>query len=259
MRILVVTAVPAERDAVLAAFGATRRVPLPGYDTVRAAAVDDPGGTRSTVTVLPAGVGPAAAAAGAATALMSAVAAGYAYDLVVSAGIGGGFTARAPLGTAVVASQIVAADLGAEAAEGFLSLDTLGFGAHAHVVPEELVALAAQALRGAGVRVAIGPVLTVSTATGSAERAAELARRHPGAAAEGMEGFGVATAAVRHGPPVMELRTVSNPVGPRDRAGWRIDPALAVLTRCAGALFHTALCDLESLVTSGPPVSRGRT
>ncbi|NUP35711.1 MAG: futalosine hydrolase, partial [Streptomyces sp.] len=80
-----------------------------------------------------------------------------------------------------------------------------------------------------------GAVLTVSTVTGSAERATELRRRHPGAAAEAMEGFGVAEAAAAHGVPVLELRAISNAVGPRDRAAWRIGEALDAL---AGAFRH---------------------
>ena len=79
-------------------------------------------------------------------------------------------------------------------------------------------------------------MLTVSTVTGSAARTAELAARHPGVLAEAMEGFGVAEAAAAHGVPVLEIRTVSNAVGPRDRAAWRIGDALAALTAAFGAL-----------------------
>ncbi len=79
-----------------------------------------------------------------------------------------------------------------------------------------------------------GPVLTVSTVTGTAERAADLLAAHPGALAEAMEGFGVAEAAARAGLPVMELRAVSNAVGPRDRDAWRIGDALAALTDAFG-------------------------
>jgi futalosine hydrolase len=198
-RVLVVTAVAAERDAVLAQAG-------PG------------------LTVLAAGVGPAAAAAGTATALAGAR---PPYDLVISAGIGGGF---GPAAT-VVASSIVAADLGTRTPDGFLDVASLGFGVIAHDPPEEL-ARAVAAAAGA----AYGPVLTVSTATGTAERAAELAARHPGAAAEAMEGFGVATAAALHGVPVLEIRAVSNAVGPRDRAAWRVPAALAALGEAFAAL-----------------------
>ncbi len=76
----------------------------------------------------------------------------------------------------------------------------------------------------------------MSTVTGSAERSAELLARHPRALAEAMEGFGVAEAAAPHGTPVLEIRAVSNPIGPRDRAAWRIGDALAALTGAFGKL-----------------------
>jgi futalosine hydrolase len=81
-----------------------------------------------------------------------------------------------------------------------------------------------------------GAVLTVSTVTGTAARAAALRDRHPTALAEAMEGFGVAEAAAAHGVPVLEIRAISNPVGPRDRAAWRIPDALAALTEGFGKL-----------------------
>ncbi|MGH1552155.1 futalosine hydrolase [Streptomyces sp. L7] len=205
-RVLVATAVPAERDAVARAL------------------------TGDRITVLAVGVGPAAAAAGTATALARTP-----YDLVVSAGIGGGFQPGAPVGSLVVADEITVADLGAETPDGFLTVTELGFGTVTHRPPAALVRALATA---SGARP--GTVLTVSTVTGTAARAAELRARHPRALAEAMEGFGVAEAAVAHGVPVLELRAVSNPVGPRDRAAWRIGDALAALTegfgKCAPVL-----------------------
>ncbi|MGF1425234.1 futalosine hydrolase [Kitasatospora sp. LaBMicrA B282] len=206
-RLLVVVAVPAEADAV-------RR-----------------GAPADRVTVVTAGVGPAAAATATALAL-----AAERHPLVVSAGIAGGFAPHAPIGTVVAADAIVAADLGAQTPEGFRDVAELGFGTAAHTPPPELVALLA-----AATGALTGPVLTVSTVTGSAQRAAELAARHPGAAAEAMEGFGVAEAAARLRVPALELRTVSNPVGPRDRAAWRIDEALAALERAFAALPYDRL------------------
>ncbi|WP_255308146.1 futalosine hydrolase [Streptomyces marincola] len=228
-RVLVVTAVPAERDAVLAAVPggaeAAGEPPFAGPAVLRVR----PAGTRLRVDVLAAGVGPAAAAAGAATALAGAA---EPYRLVLAAGIGGGFTPAAAVGGTVVASSIVAADLGSHTPDGFADIASLGFGTSVHRPPGRLaVALAAAA--GA----ALGPVLTVSAATGSAARAAELAARHEGAAAEAMEGFGVATAAALHGVPVAEIRTVSNAVGPRDRSAWRIPAALAALTSAFAAAW----------------------
>ncbi|CAL9457599.1 Futalosine hydrolase [Streptomyces sp. enrichment culture] len=217
------TAVPVERDAVARALsGPAREVSRPGATLRRT-----PGGWD----LLAAGVGPALAAASTAAALTAAALDGAPYGLVVSAGIGGGFPPHAPVGSLVVADEITAADLGAETADGFLPVTELGFGTVTHRPPGALVRAAAAAT---GARP--GTVLTVSTVTGTAERAAALRARHPRALAEAMEGFGVAEAAAAHGVPVLELRAVSNPVGPRDRAAWRIPDALAALTDALGKL-----------------------
>ncbi|MFJ5049985.1 futalosine hydrolase [Streptomyces sp. NPDC088719] len=223
MRVLVVTAVPVERDAVTRAFGGTAEtVALPGGELHRCGPFD----------VLAGGAGPAAAAAATAFALASASASASApYGLVVSAGIGGAFTPLTPLGSLVVASDLVAADLGADTPEGFLPVTALGFGRDRFTAPPALVRAVAAATGATA-----GPVLTVSTVTGTAERAADLLAAHPGALAEAMEGFGVAEAAARAGVPVVELRAVSNAVGPRDRDAWRIGDALAALTDAFGKI-----------------------
>ncbi|MEW6726922.1 futalosine hydrolase [Desulforudis sp. 1088] len=208
MRILVMTAVSAEREAVLRGLRGDSR-----FD------------------VLVAGVGPVAAAANTAKVLATAR-----YDLVVSAGIGGGFPGKAEVGSLVVADEIVAADLGVETPEGFSSLEELGFGSTHIRAYAGLVHSVTEALLAAKLPVVAGPVLTVSTATGTAERAAELAARVPGAAAEAMEGYGVAFAAHERGVPVLELRAVSNRVGPRDRTAWRIKEALDVLEAASSVL-----------------------
>ncbi|MGQ4718231.1 futalosine hydrolase [Streptomyces anulatus] len=219
MRVLVVTAVPVERDAVTRAFGGTpETVALPGTELHRLGAFD----------VLAGGAGPAAAAAATAFALASVSAP---YGLVVSAGIGGAFTPLTPLGSLVVASDIVAADLGADTPDGFLPVTALGFGRDRFTAPPTLVREVAAATGAAA-----GPVLTVSTVTGTAERAGALLAAHPGALAEAMEGFGVAEAAARAEVPVTELRAVSNAVGPRDRDAWRIGDALAALTDAFGKI-----------------------
>jgi futalosine hydrolase len=206
MRLLVATAVDAERDAVLAG--------LPDAD--------------GTVDVRVVGVGPAAAAAGTAWLLAREPS----YSAVVSAGIGGGFADRIGLGDLALASDAVAADLGAESPDRFLPLDELGFGTVRYPSDPALLA----ALRAALPSAVTGPVLTVSTVTGSAASTAALRSRHPDAVAEGMEGFGVAAAAHRAGIGFAELRAIANPVGPRDRSAWQVPRALAALTAAAGVL-----------------------
>lgn len=215
MSLLVVAAVPAEADAV--------RAGLP-----RGA----PGAGALAITVAAVGVGAAVAAAGTARLLALAEAAGTPYTAVVSAGIGGGFPGRAPVGATVLADRCVAADLGAESPDGFLPLDELGLGSSAVATDPGLLARLRAALPGA----LVGEVLTVNTVTGTAGSAAALAARHPRALAEAMEGYGAACAADGAGLPFAELRTVSNPIGPRDRAAWRIADAFAALTAAAPAL-----------------------
>ncbi|MER7586694.1 futalosine hydrolase [Micromonospora sp. NPDC127501] len=212
--LLVVTAVPAEADAI------------------RAGLIDP------TVTVTPIGVGPAIAGAATARLLALAEAVGRPYRAVVSAGVAGGFTGRAEVGDTVLGTASIAADLGAESPDGFIPVDELGMppallGAGSRV-PADPGLLAA--LRAALPTATAGPVLTVSTVTGTPASTDELRRRHPEAVAEAMEGYGVAVAAAQAGVPFAELRTISNPIGPRDRDAWRLREALAALTAAAPAL-----------------------
>ncbi|RXZ76688.1 futalosine hydrolase [Paenibacillaceae bacterium] len=207
-RILIVTAVAVERDAVLRGLG-----------------------NDSRFDVIAAGAGVAAAAAATAAALARSP-----YRLAVSAGIAGGFADQTTVGALVVSSEIIAADLGAETPEGFRSLDELKLGSASAKVAPHLPAKLAAALKQAGLAADAGPVLTVSTVTGTASTAVELARRVPGAAAEAMEGYGVATAAAFSDVPAMELRAISNMVGPRNRDAWRIPDALKALEAASAVL-----------------------
>lgn len=206
--ILIVTAVAAEKDAVLRG--------LDGNDQFE---------------VIAAGVGPAAAASGTAKALAS----GH-YKFVISAGIGGGFQGQAPVGSLVVASAIIAADLGSETPDGFISVDELGFGSSHIQPPPGLAEQLSHTLQAAGLTATDAPILSVSTTTGTSDTAAALAARIPGAAVEAMEGFGVAQAAQDFGLPVIEIRAISNLVGPRDRDAWRIPEALQALEAASSKL-----------------------
>ncbi|MFC7545247.1 futalosine hydrolase [Plantactinospora sp. GCM10030261] len=212
--ILVATAVSAEAEAV--------RAGLP---------------PDAAVTVTPVGVGPAAAAAGTARLLALAEAGGAPYTAVLSIGIGGGFPGRAAVGTLALATRSVAADLGAESPAGFLPLDRLGFGDPVAAVDQGLLARLRAGLPAASA----GPVLTLATVTGTVATAAALTSRFPDAVAEAMEGYGVGVAAGQAGVPFAELRAISNPVGPRDRAAWRIGDALAALRAAAPALADLAM------------------
>jgi futalosine hydrolase len=230
----VVTAVPAERDAVLAG-----RQPAAG--TVAGLAVHRALTPAGLVDAVSGGVGPVAAAVSTGCLLRQG------YDVVLSAGSAGGFPA-AEVGTVVVADAVVHADLGAETADGFRSMAELGWGEVRYGLDPALVA---EAARRTGA--VTGAVLTVSTAAGSRHRAEQLLAAHPDAVAEAMEGVGCYLAAAAAGVPFAELRAVANPVGPRHRESWRIADALAALTAAFDRLLAEPLPVRGSPAT--PPVA----
>lgn len=200
-RVLIVTSVEAERKAVEAGIR---------------------GDSRFCVALC--GVGPIEAAVESSRLLAS-----DSYDLVINAGIGGGFVGRAEVGSIVIGSEAIAAQLGAEDRDGaFIPFDQLGFGGICQLKngqPERSDAWAERLINGQ-----VAPIVTVTTVTGTAESTAMLANRYPTAAAEAMEGFSVATAAASFQVPFIEVRAISNPIGPRDRSVWDIPAALSALT-----------------------------
>lgn len=213
LRVLVVTAALPEQEAVLRGLKGDPRF-----------------------EVLLGGVGPVAAGVNTHRALAAAD-----YNLVIGAGIAGGFPDKAEIGSVVVGTEIIAADLGAETPEGFSGLEQLGFGSTCIRADRSLVDYVTKALSEAKLTVFTGPVLTVSTVTGTTATAREMAARIPGAVAEAMEGYGVGFAALDRGLPVLEIRTISNLVGPRNRSAWRIKEALEVLTATFQVLAEVSL------------------
>ncbi|UBV41967.1 futalosine hydrolase [Deinococcus taeanensis] len=197
-------------------------------------------GEAARLTDLPArvvvsGVGPVAAALATARALAAAPAA-----VVVSAGIGGAYPGSGLLpGDLAVSSVIVQADLGAWDGPVFLPLGELGLSVQPDGTQDAVFSVwdrAAQVAARAGAP--LGPALTLCSVTGSLNAARALEARYPGALTEGMEGAGVAHAALLAGVPALEVRGVSNPVGPRDRAAWRLPEALAATRRGVQAVLE---------------------
>lgn len=208
LKILIMTAVAAEQEAVLRGLNGDHR-----FDVVAG------------------GVGQVLAAVSTTKALASTK-----YDFVISAGIGGGFKNNAEVGSIVVANEIVAADLGVETSEGFSRIEELGFGVSRFSIDMLVTNQLEEALLKIGLIVQQGPILTLSTVTGTEEKALELASRIPNAHVEAMEGFGVATAASQFQIPCLEIRAISNLVGPRDRSAWKIKEALEVLEKASSIL-----------------------
>jgi futalosine hydrolase len=150
-------------------------------------------------------------------------------DLVLSVGIGGAYPkGGAKIGDVVVASEMIYAGLGAMDGNQFLNLEQLGF----ELLPKtfNIIEAVLQARKFALLTNAkFGAILTLETVTGSDARALELEQLFPNALAEGMEGAGIAHAALKNGIPSLEIRGISNFVGARDRSSWRIGAALEAL------------------------------
>lgn len=156
---------------------------------------------------------------------------------VVHLGIAGSFDpVRLPVGSAALATEEVWPEYGVAVAGGVearalgFPLAMLGETPLWERLPLDLdQALSQLDLRGEGLPRAVG--CTVAAVTGTPERAAMLRMTH-GVDMESMEGFAVALACRQASPaplPVVELRTISNAVGERDRQRWDIRAALEAL------------------------------
>ncbi|GAB4253576.1 futalosine hydrolase [Deferrisoma sp.] len=152
---------------------------------------------------------------------------------VVSVGVGGAYPGSGlEPGHLAVATGEAYGDEGAETRAGVRGLRTLGFpswrqGNEAWYEELPVDPALARDLLGAARSVAPareGRFITVSTVTGTAERAARLARRFR-AVCETMEGAAAAHACLAFGVPFGEVRGISNRVGPRDRRAWKLREA----------------------------------
>jgi futalosine hydrolase len=149
------------------------------------------------------------------------------FDAVLNTGVAGALPGGGlALGDVVVASSCVYAEEGLATPEGFDDLSSIGlslgdFEGNTVPVDERLLSVLGERFRA-------GPIATVATCSGTDASAREVVRR-TGAIAEAMEGAAAVHAARRLGVAGIELRTVSNTTGDRDRQAWDLGRALAAL------------------------------
>jgi futalosine hydrolase len=158
---------------------------------------------------------------------------------IVVCGIGGAYPdAQIAIGSAVWATSECYGDLGADSPDGFLDMRAMGFA----VIPghEPVYNTIPLQIFPEGAR---GPFVTVNTCTGDDTRARQVAGR-TGGCVENMEGAAIAHVAAVYGIPCGEVRGISNLVGIRDRAAWRVKEAAAAAQQ---ALF-SALAQFESAI-----------
>jgi futalosine hydrolase len=81
--------------------------------------------------------------------------------------------------------------------------------------------------------------ITVQTVHGEEQSILKLKRLNPEAQIESMEGAAVFYVGLHEQIPVIQLRSISNPVEPRNREGWDIEGSIAVLNDFLIQLFKS--------------------
>jgi futalosine hydrolase len=140
-------------------------------------------------------------------------------ESVIVCGVGGAYPGTLETLDVVCAETEIYADLGAESPEGFLDMAVLGFPVVEGSPP--LFNRLPLSLFPTSRRL---PFATRTTCTGT-DAAARALRARTGAAVESMEGAAIVHVCLRMGVPVGEVRAISNRVGDRDRAAWRVEAA----------------------------------
>ncbi len=152
---------------------------------------------------------------------------------VVNLGICGSFDPHSPLGGVCVATAEIWPEYGVHCTDGSEEPFSFQMLPDLPLAPVNRVDLEPDAAaRAMGLELpekwARGPSVTVAGVSGDPARAAQLMARHA-ADTENMEGFSLALAARLKGLPFLEIRTISNPVGIRDKKKWNFRLALKTL------------------------------
>jgi futalosine hydrolase len=226
MRILVVAATAAEVGPLATAAG------------IAAAAPERPSRGRikhHDIDLLVTGVGMVATAFWCATALARTP-----YDLALNLGLCGAFDRTLDLTSVVHVVTDRCSELGAEDGEAFLTLPEIGL-----MLPDEppfrggaIVNHTQPAIAGLRRLPAVSGI-TVNTVHGR-DASIEDAIRRFAPQVESMEGAAFMYSCALAGVPYAQVRAVSNVVERRNRAAWRIGPAVAALSAAALAILETA-------------------
>jgi futalosine hydrolase len=171
-------------------------------------------------------------------------------DALIIFGIGGAYpSSGARVGDIAVAKEEIAGDEGVLIHEGFRSTEYIGIPLlktaslkiyNTYPSSEPLLGQALEALTGhySYGSVHAGPFVTVSTCTGTRERALALETRYH-AICENMEGAAAAHVAMSHGVPWLEVRGISNIVEDRESAKWDIPRAASAAQSAIRKILET--------------------
>ncbi len=169
-------------------------------------------------------------------------------EALLNFGIGGAYpSSGAKIGNVAIAKEEIAGDEGVLTVDGFKDTEYMGIPLlktstsviySTYLAPESLVKRALRSLiahqRTGEHAIHAGTFVTLSTCTGTANRARELENRYHGLC-ENMEGAAVAQVAELHGIPWLEVRGISNLVEDRNLDTWDIPRAVQAAQQ---AIYH---------------------
>ena len=168
-------------------------------------------------------------------------------DLVIQTGIAGAFVpAEVPVGSVVLATEEVYADVGVITRDGWLSSEAIGIPLVAQTARQPArfnhfpldTKLVERATAACGPLVTrTGRFITLSQVTGVRAVGDDLHARF-GALCESMEGAAAAHVCALYDVPFLELRGISNLVEDRDRSKWRIKEAAEAAQRATLRLLE---------------------
>lgn len=173
-------------------------------------------------------------------------------ERVLLVGIAGTYVDRLPAGSAAVFDEVTCQGIGAGSGDDHQTAGDMGWnhiggrvsaaGTEGTVVADS-ISLRVHDRSGddwPGIQDVVSEMfslLSVASASGSADDADRNRRRFPDAAAEDMEGFAVALACQLTGTPLTIVRGISNRAGDRCLDNWQIHPALQAAGEVAARLL----------------------
>ena len=150
------------------------------------------------------------------------------YDLVIQGGIAGAFsTVSYPLGSVVLVAQDVFADVGIEENKGFHTIFEMGF-ADANAAPYKNGWLVNESLLLQQFSLQKVKGITVNKISDDVFQTELFSHKYlPDI--ESMEGAALHFVCMQEGVPFLQLRSISNQVGERDKTKWKMKEAITNL------------------------------
>lgn len=157
------------------------------------------------------------------------------YDLVLNVGIAGAIDYSLPIGSVVNITEDTFSELGAEDHDNWISISEMGFGTgtyYSYYNDRDPILASLPTCK----------AITVNRIHGSEKSIKLLKNQYPWAQTESMEGAAVFYAAQQTQLSVLQIRSISNLVEPRNRENWNIPHAVESLndwlTRFIASKIH---------------------